>query len=331
MDSTASGDSSTWQSVVTFRLDRQTYALPIDYVVQIVEMVAMTRIPQLNPMVEGVINVHGEAVAVFKLRRHFGLPDTPVGLNTPILLVQTDGRVLGLIVDDVIDVLSLSDDQVVHLPDIMPTSLGDTPLFRGLAHISGSAALMLDPESLFLPQQLQALAQVAEILQGTLDKEPGEQTTEGKTKAAAEEPPEEPPAETKPARRRRKKAPSQETSSTAAPEEPSTEAKPARRRRKKAPSQEAPSEAAPEEPSTEAKPAQQRRKKAPSQETSSTAAPEEPSTEAKPARRQRKKAPSQETPEEQPTESRAKSTRRRRKKRAPEDKAVDAADEEGEV
>ena len=239
--------SSAGQSLVMFRLDRQVYALPIDCVVQIVEMVTITHIPQLNSVVEGVINVHGESIAVFKLRRHFGLSDAPVELNTPILLVQIDGRTSGLIVDEVIDVLSISDHQVVHLPDIVPASLGDAPIFRGLTHVSGSAVLMLDPASLFLPQQLQALAQVTEILQQATEdeKEPAVDETE----AAAKEAPGEPPAKAqpKPTRRRRRKAPSEEASPKEASEEPPNKAKPTRRRRKKSAPEETVVDAADEE------------------------------------------------------------------------------------
>jgi chemotaxis signal transduction protein len=50
------------QKLVAFRSGRQRYALPVAPVVQIVEMVAITPIPQVNGSVEGVINYHGQAV-----------------------------------------------------------------------------------------------------------------------------------------------------------------------------------------------------------------------------------------------------------------------------
>ena len=64
------------KSLVTFRLDSQTYALPIEPLVQIIEMVTITPIPQINSSVEGMINLRGTAVPVVNLGRHFGLPDT---------------------------------------------------------------------------------------------------------------------------------------------------------------------------------------------------------------------------------------------------------------
>jgi purine-binding chemotaxis protein CheW len=205
------------QNVVAFRLDKQTYALPIEPIVQIIDMVAITSIPQLSQVVEGVINVHGEAVAVVKLRRHFGLSDAPLRLNTPILLIQIGGQTIGLIVDEVTDVLHLSADQVVQLADILPEELGDAPIFRGLAYVSDDAVLMLDHESLFQPDQLQALAQAADMLQEAIAKKAAEESSAA-TKA-------------KPVRRRRKATPRKKD----VPEKPPAESKPkpTRKRRRK--------------------------------------------------------------------------------------------------
>ena len=94
------GDSFDQQDLVAFRLANQAYALPIEPVVRIIEMVTITPIPQVSGVVEGVINVRGAAVPVINLRRHFGLPEIPWGLRTPIILIQIDEQTFGLIVDE---------------------------------------------------------------------------------------------------------------------------------------------------------------------------------------------------------------------------------------
>jgi purine-binding chemotaxis protein CheW len=180
------------QNVVAFRLDEQTYALPIEPIVQIVEMVAITPIPQLSQVVEGVINLHGEAVAVVKLRRHLGLADAPLQLNTPILLAQISGQTIGLIVDEVTDVFNLPADQVVRLGEILPEELGNAPIFRGLTYVANDAMLMLEPDQIFRPDQLEILAQAARLLQEAI-------TENGRATPKAE-----PAAQSKPTRRRRK-------------------------------------------------------------------------------------------------------------------------------
>jgi purine-binding chemotaxis protein CheW len=155
------GDSI--RNLVTFRLDRQTYALPIEPIVQIIEMVTITPIPQVNHSVEGVINVRGAAVPVINLRRHLGLPEAKLQLHTPIILVQTGERMVGLIVDQVSDVLNVNAGQITCPSDLLPDGLSDAPLLRGLIQSPAGAVLLLDLEHLWASNPAQ-LAQTLEAL-----------------------------------------------------------------------------------------------------------------------------------------------------------------------
>jgi len=154
-----------------FELDGQIYALPIAPIVQIIEMVTIRPVPQNKGVAEGVINVQGAAVPVIDLRRHLGLPATFLHLHTPIVLVQVDQLTVGLVVDEVMNVIRLVDDQVVRPADILPEELGEVPLLRGLVHVPEGTVLLLDLKHLFLPSQKQALAQVARALLGEEETE----------------------------------------------------------------------------------------------------------------------------------------------------------------
>lgn len=151
---------SAVRNLMAFRVDRQTYALPIEPIVQIVEMVAITPIPQVNDAVEGVINVRGTMVPVVNLRRHLGLPEACLQLHTPLILAQTGDRIVGLIVDEVIDVLDLPAGQITRPTDILPHGLGEAPLLQGLAHTSNGLVLVLDLDRLFSPDRVGAWAEV---------------------------------------------------------------------------------------------------------------------------------------------------------------------------
>ena len=152
---------ATLRNLVTFRLGQQTYALPIESVVQIIPMITITSIPQVNHTVEGAINVRGTAVPVVNLRRHLGLRKTALRLHTPILLVQNGQGMVGLIVDKVIEVLSLPADEVADFADFLPGRLGVVPILQGLAYIQNSTVLLLNPDHLCLPHQAYALAHAA--------------------------------------------------------------------------------------------------------------------------------------------------------------------------
>ena len=162
--------ATSQSTLVTFRLDGQTYALPIEPIVQIIEMVTITPIPQVNHAIEGVINVRGQTVPVVNLRFHLGLPKASLQLRTPIILTQRNGSLeahrrepgsalmLGLIVDQVMDVLSVPTRQITRPTDILPDGLGDAPLLHGLVRLPDGMALVLSFEQLFRAHSPRALA-----------------------------------------------------------------------------------------------------------------------------------------------------------------------------
>jgi purine-binding chemotaxis protein CheW len=157
--------------VVTFRLGNQTYALPISRVQQIIEMVAITPLPQVNPIILGVINFHGELVPVINMRHLLGLEEIPLHLHTPIILMKISKRLVGLIVDNVLDVLERPFDQVVDPNKILLEEMGETPLLQGLIQAQGRSILVLNPDHLFKPIQVRALSEAIDTLTESVEVE----------------------------------------------------------------------------------------------------------------------------------------------------------------
>ena len=151
-------------SLATFRLGAQIFALPIEPIVQIVEMVTVTPLPQASDSLEGVINVRGVAVPAINLRRHFGIRQTSGPMDFHIILVQHGEQIVGLIVDQVLSVLDLTDSQFFQTVDMIPHELGDMPLLQGLVFGKDETVLLLDLAHLLLPQHRAKLA--AAILAG---------------------------------------------------------------------------------------------------------------------------------------------------------------------
>jgi len=156
--------SSEVRDLVTFRLAEQMYALPIEPVVRIIEMVTITSIPHVDSTIEGIINVQGEPIPVINLRRHFGLSEVALGLRTPIMLVQSGKQTFGLIVDEVTDVLSLSRDDISRVADLLPEGMAEAPILSGIAHVEHETVLLLDVEHLLVPKHVQALFQAVAAL-----------------------------------------------------------------------------------------------------------------------------------------------------------------------
>ena len=141
-------------SLVVFDMGQQCYALPLEPVEQIVEMVTITPIPQENHLIEGVINVRGAMVPVVNLGSALGLTPTRLGLHTPIVLVQSQGRAVGLIVDQVRDVLSLPAEQMVRADAVLPEDLNGAPLIAGVVWTAYGMVLILNVEYLFASENV---------------------------------------------------------------------------------------------------------------------------------------------------------------------------------
>ncbi len=143
-------------SVVAFRLDRQTFALPLQVIVQILPMMEITPIPHLSRIVTGSINVRGEAVLAISLRRHFNLEEKPPQLYTPLLLLNIQNRPLALIVDEVLDVMNLPLEQIDALENILPDGIENTPVLQGLGYFNEETILVLNPDQLFYNQNFES-------------------------------------------------------------------------------------------------------------------------------------------------------------------------------
>ena len=153
-------------ALLTFQVADQLYGLPISNVIRIIEMVTITRLPDISDLIQGIINLHGKAVPVMDLRRRFGLSSQAYGPHTPIILadIGVDNRILGLIVDEV--------DQILHVPQeafeltdlIVPTELmnqmtNDVSYLAGVAKTDRQIILILKVQTLVTPTDQVRLSQ----------------------------------------------------------------------------------------------------------------------------------------------------------------------------
>jgi chemotaxis signal transduction protein len=117
----------------------------------------------------GVIRYHGAAAPVVSVRRHLGYPDAPPRLHTPIILVHISGYLIGLIVDEVLAVVSRLPSQIVPPEQVVPEGLGETPALQGLIHTQEEIVLLLSLERMFSPQHTQTFARLASGLSGGMN------------------------------------------------------------------------------------------------------------------------------------------------------------------
>lgn len=135
---------ATISQVVVFRLAEQLYALPIESVQEIQQIVEFTPVPDGSAALVGMIDLRGGVVPAIDLRALLGMPRREYALDTPMIFFRTHGRLVTLLVDEVED--------VVHLPEdcMQPPSnlyaLADRMI--GICKLDTGLVVVLDPEKI---------------------------------------------------------------------------------------------------------------------------------------------------------------------------------------
>jgi purine-binding chemotaxis protein CheW len=132
----------TIQRWVTFHLDGETYGVDVLQVQEVLRVGDIVPIPGTRDDVLGVINLRGRVVTVIDARRSFGLPSHQPDSQARILIVETQGQVVGLLVDSVSEVIGLAADEVETAPEA-----GNMPgarYLQGVAHRRGELVIGVD-------------------------------------------------------------------------------------------------------------------------------------------------------------------------------------------
>jgi len=107
---------------VTLGIDREVFAVPVDAVLEILDMRPMFRIPEAPGYLAGLIDVRGRGVPVIDLRLKLGLPAQAANEMTRILVLEfavgEQKLVLGLVADRVIEVITLDKREIQPAPGI---------------------------------------------------------------------------------------------------------------------------------------------------------------------------------------------------------------------
>lgn len=105
---------------LTFLLQEQEYGLELLTIKEIQGYTPVTPIPNVPHYVRGVMNLRGTVLPVVDLRMRFGLPLRDYDKFTVVLIAMISGKMVGLLVDAVSDVLTVESDQLRPAPDFGP-------------------------------------------------------------------------------------------------------------------------------------------------------------------------------------------------------------------
>lgn len=102
--------------LLTFLLNGVRFGIPVKDIESIETSMEVVHVPNSLPQIQGILNLHGEIIAVYSLAEQFHYPEQKIN---NIIVVNINDMKLGLEVANVESIIDIADDQVVPLPAIM--------------------------------------------------------------------------------------------------------------------------------------------------------------------------------------------------------------------
>ena len=153
-----------------FKMGEEVFGVEIDRVVEILKTQKIFTLPELPDFLSGVITVRGEVIPLLDLRKRFGI--TSPHKKDRIILVRYDSEKIGLVVDKVEEIASLSTENIINPPSIFKGL--KRKYLTGLGKKGEMIIILLNLNDLLTSEEKILLKESEEIFNG--DAEPGKVT-----------------------------------------------------------------------------------------------------------------------------------------------------------
>jgi purine-binding chemotaxis protein CheW len=131
---------------ILFKLDNTTYGIPSKVVQQMEMIEKITPVPNAPSFVEGVVYTRGQVIPAINLRVKFGFEKIPYDLRTRLIVIHSQNRTVGLIVDTAKEFIVVPENSIQPPPEQISSS--HNQYLSGIATLDHRIVLILDLEKL---------------------------------------------------------------------------------------------------------------------------------------------------------------------------------------
>ena len=144
---------------LSFTLGDEEYGIDIQKVQELRGYDAVTRIANAPAYIKGVVNLRGIIVPIIDMRIKFDLGEPSYDQFTVVIVLNIGGRVVGMVVDSVSDVITLSAEQIKPAPEM--GSVLDTDYIIGLGTLDTRMLILVDIDRLMSSEELGLIEKLA--------------------------------------------------------------------------------------------------------------------------------------------------------------------------
>lgn len=133
---------------MTFKSGPEYYGLGIQYVQQIIKSQVITKIPETEDYIKGLINLRGRIIPVVDVRVRFRQGESEYNDKTCFLVITVKDTTVALIVEQIAEVVEIKEENILPPPKIGKGDREHNKYVYGIGKVGNSVKLLLDPEKL---------------------------------------------------------------------------------------------------------------------------------------------------------------------------------------
>jgi len=137
------------------------YGVPITQVQEIITVTRPTQLPQAPDFVEGIINLRGKIIPIIDLKKRFGMGASDITTETRSVVVEVEGQTVGIIVDEVSEVLRVANNDIEPPPAVVGGITAE--YLTGVGKIEGRLLILLDMNKILSESEKADLVSAASI------------------------------------------------------------------------------------------------------------------------------------------------------------------------
>jgi purine-binding chemotaxis protein CheW len=155
---TATQSGNELIQLVSFTLSSEEYGVDVLSVREIIRMPAITKMPNTPYFVEGIINLRGKVIPVINLRKRFGLQECDNDTCTRIMVMDSSGGLVGLVVDAVSEVIRIHSEEIQPPPPLVSGNISQE-FISGVFNHADRLLIVMDIGRMFSPDEQNLLEQ----------------------------------------------------------------------------------------------------------------------------------------------------------------------------
>jgi len=147
--------------LVIFKIGNEEFGVNIHQVKEIVRLIPITPIPRAPEFIEGVVNLRGQILAVMDLAKRLELPSRPRSEKTRIIVVEIEDNTVGMIVDEVTEVLRLPLEKIEKTPQIVESEI-EQKYIKGVGKLDERLLIIIDLANVLSLEEKEEIKKIGE-------------------------------------------------------------------------------------------------------------------------------------------------------------------------